>query len=279
MKSSRLFLNSLPRVSLQGKPIVIAGASSGIGAAAALACARAGMPVLLAARRTDRIELLANQIRAAGGQAHATTADVTSSADCERIVEECVERLGSPYAVYANAGYTLKAGVLDTTSQQFRDIFETNLFGTWNIIKAALPGMVDRKSGHILICSSSIGKFALPAHAAYCASKAAQWPIAHAINAEYAHLNIRATSVHPIGTKTELFKDGSKNLPDSSMQTPEHVAKCIIKALQKPKVEVWPSTTSRILIAAATLMPSTFARVQLRLARKHREQAIQQSNS
>jgi len=242
-----------------------------MGEAAARACAAAGMPGLVAARRTGRVEAIAGGIERGGGGASSTTADVTVGEDCDRMMRECGERFGEPYAVFANAGYLIKANVLETSDEDFRAIYETNLFGTWNVVKAAIPGMVERGAGHVVICSSSIGKVSLPAYAAYCGTKAAQWPIAHAINAEYADRGVFGTSVHPIGTKTEIFDDvEEKNLSDWMMQSPTHVAKRIVGALRRPRLEVWPSLPSRAFAAGATLVPGVFARVQKSIAKKDR---------
>jgi len=129
--------------------------------------------------------------------------------------------------------------------------------------------MVERGAGHLLITSSSIGKITLPRYGPYCATKAAQWPLAHAINAEYRARGVRATSVHPIGTKTEIFDDvDEKNLADWMMQPAEHVAGRIVRALRRPRLEVWPSFPSRVLAASFTLFPGLAAVAQNRIARK-----------
>src|SRR5437868_6360217 len=104
----------MPRIDLTGKPIAITGASSGIGLATALACARAGMPVALAARREDRLQEAVAKIRGEGGKAIAVRADVDSPQDCRALVERTVAELGSIYAVFANAGYGAYTPITDT---------------------------------------------------------------------------------------------------------------------------------------------------------------------
>ncbi|MFN4166646.1 MAG: SDR family NAD(P)-dependent oxidoreductase, partial [Ferrovibrio sp.] len=151
----------MPR-DLTGLPIAITGASSGIGAATALACARAGMPVALAARRIDRCEELAEQIRRQGGRAIAVEADVVDSAACQRLVDRTIEAFGSIYSLYANAGYGIESAVDATSDAELRRIFEVNFFGTMNAIRPALPHMKAARRGHILICSSCLAKIAVP---------------------------------------------------------------------------------------------------------------------
>src|SRR6187549_2932574 len=101
----------MARIELRGKPIAITGASSGIGRATAIACARAGMPVAAAARREDRLEGLVEEINRAGGRAIAVRTDVTDAGDCERLIAGTVEAFGSVYAVYANTGYGMEKAV------------------------------------------------------------------------------------------------------------------------------------------------------------------------
>src|SRR5207237_1833907 len=92
---------------LTGKPIAITGASSGIGRATAIACARAGMPVAVGARRADRLESLSAEIAAAGGRAIAVQMDVDKPEDCQRLIDRTIGAFGSIYAVFANAGFGL----------------------------------------------------------------------------------------------------------------------------------------------------------------------------
>lgn len=263
----------MPRIDLTGKPILIAGASSGIGAATAIACAKAGMPVLLTARREEKLKAVAERIREAGGIAEYTAADITSPEDCERAVAACVERFGSVYSVFANAGYGFDATVAECLADdpsspdtdRIRAIFETNFFGTLNAIRPAIPRMVEAGAGHVLICSSSIGKFAVPRYGPYCATKAAQWHIARAMNAELRPKGVFVSSVHPIGTRTEFFDEAAKrsdgkaltdNTPSLFMQPPERVAKGIVKCLRKPRAEIWTSLPVQLIAGVLTAAPN-----------------------
>lgn len=273
-------------IDLIGKPILITGASSGIGAATAVACARAGMPVLLAARRQDKLAAVAARCNLYPAGAAIQTCDVTRPEDCTRAVEKCIDRFGTIYAVFANAGYGYTEQTLDLLTphkpnqpDKLRDIFETNFFGTINTLRAAAPYIRAQGQGHFLICSSSIGKFAVPNYAAYCASKAAQWPIGFALNAEHHNTPIHATTVHPIGTKTEFFEkamgadrggrggDRGGDPPSFTMQSADHVARRIVRALRKPTPEVWPSTPAKLAAGLFTALP-TLAHTILRRAAK-----------
>jgi NAD(P)-dependent dehydrogenase (short-subunit alcohol dehydrogenase family) len=250
---------------LQGRPIAITGASSGIGLSTALACARAGMPVALGARRIDRLNTLAAEITAAGGRAIAVEVDVTKPDDCRRLIDRTVEAFGSIYAVFANAGYGFEAPVHEVSDEQLRAIFETNFFGTLNTIRPALERMLPAKSGHILICSSCIAKIGIPFLGPYCATKGAQNLIGRAMRHELAPLGIYVSTVHPVGTRTEFFnKPGAfgpdampSRAPDAFMQSPERVANAIVRCLRRrpPPAEVWTSLPARLGFATLNAFP------------------------
>lgn len=238
-------------IDLRNKPIAITGASSGIGAATALACAKAGMPVAIAARRRDKLEAVAARIREAGGRVLVVECDVSVAEDCERFIEATVKEFGSIYAVYANAGYGVEHPIHEMTDRQMRDIFETNFFGTMSTIRPALAHMMKSSQsprGHVLICSSCVAKMPLPWYGAYSATKAAQNHIARAMRLELEPMGVHVSSVHPIGTRTEFFdqvkgRTGVSQLvehtPDALLQSPDFVAALTVKCLRKPVPEVW----------------------------------------
>ncbi len=241
----------MARVELSGKPIIITGASSGIGAAAARACARAGMPVVLAARRVDKLDAVRDEIERAGGKAIAEAADVTDPEHGERLMARCEEAFGGLYAVYANAGYGVERSILRTTDEELRAMFETNFFGTMHTIRPILPRLVEQKSGHVVICSSSIGKIGIPHFGGYCATKGAQWLVGQAMRNELKSRGVRVSTVHPVGTKTEFFETAAglsggasaleSHAPEVFMQSSDTVARSIVRALRTGRPEVWPA--------------------------------------
>lgn len=242
-------------IELGGKPIVITGASSGIGAATAIACAAAGMPVAIGARRQERLNEVVDVIRKRGGRAIAQETDVTNPASCAALVDSAVREFGSLYAVYANAGYGDEVAVDAMSDERMRAIFETNYFGTLNTIRPALPHLRRNPGphrGHVLICSSCLARMTIPYYGAYSATKAAQAHIGRAMMFELEPEGIHVSTVHPIGTKTELFdliavrsaqNGGAAQLiahsPDRFMQTPEFVARKTLACLRRPRSEVW----------------------------------------
>jgi short-subunit dehydrogenase len=288
------------RHTLCDKLIIITGASSGIGAATARACARAGMDVVLAARRVDKLDAVAEEVRGLGRKALTVACDVTVDADVAALYERAWETFGRIDAVFANAGYGLFGTVMETDLQTHRDIFETNYYGTLRTIREAVPylkktdanhpagdpGPGNPESGnpgaglsHILICSSVASEIGVPKFGAYCATKAAQDSVAGAMRGELVDQGIVVSSVHPIGTKTEFGERAREfslhereaergSTPKALSQTADHVAKRIVRCLARPRPEVWPSPVSRFAVAAATACPRFGAWVMKRYMRK-----------
>lgn len=255
----------MARIDLTGRPIAITGGSSGIGEATAVECARAGMPVAIGARRVHRLREVADRIRAGGGSAVEVEMDVNNPEDCERLVEATVGEFGSIYAVYANAGYGLEKAVHETTNDQFRAIFETNFFGSLNVVRPALERMRGAGEGHVLLCSSCLAKMTIPYYSAYSATKAAQSHVGRAMRLELEPEGIHVSVVHPIGTRTEFFnnvkqQNGGKPLvqhtPERFVQSAERVARATVRALRRPRPEVWTSLFVRFGMSMCTMFPA-----------------------
>ncbi len=251
-------------IDLRGKPIAITGASSGIGRAAALACARAGMPVLISARRERRLREIASEIERSGGRAATCVADVSEPDSGERVVAACREAFGGIYAALANAGYGYEKAHHESEPGEVRAIFETNVFGTLRLIDAATPHLIEQRSGHLLVTSSCLSALPTPYYGAYTATKSAQHHLASAMRLELAPHGVSVSTVHPVGTKTEFFDEasrrsgGARYMSDADgplMQSPERVARAIVRCLRRPKREVWTSAPTRLGLYASALAP------------------------
>lgn len=253
----------MPRTDLHNKAIVITGASSGIGRATAVECASAGMRVVVAARRADRLDSLVAEIAAHGGTAHPFVVDVRDSGACARMIEFTIEQLGACDAVFANAGITLGEPTHSIPDADLREIFDINLFGSMNAIRPAIGHMLERGSGHVLFCSSCLSMLRLPNHGAYTATKAAQHHLARAMRAELHGTGVYVSSVHPFGTRTELFDaararhgdNQMKSPPGWMMQSPERVARAVVRCLRSPRPEVWTSHRARVAMSLSNATP------------------------
>ncbi len=250
-------------VDLAGRPIAISGASSGIGKATALACAKAGMPVTLAARRIDLLQEVAARINNAGGRAIAVACDVVDPEACRKVIARTNESFGPIYGVFANAGYGYEGEAL-ADDDKLRQLLEVNFFGSLNLIRPAMETMRAEGRGHALFCSSCLSKITLPYYAAYTSSKAMQEHFARAMRMELAGAGIHVSSVHPVGTQTELWDrlrehSEGETMADAGsdrfMQGPDRVARAVVRCLRRPRGEVWTSLGARLVFSLGAAMP------------------------
>src|SRR5919112_2401919 len=149
--------------------LLITGASSGIGAETARQAVEAGYRVVLAARREEEIEKLAGEL---GGEerARAVRCDVTEWEDNERLAAAALDAFGAIDAVFANAGFGATRGFTEESPEHWRGMVLTNVLGVAYTIRATLPHLLERGTGHFLITSSVAGRRALPG-SMYSASK------------------------------------------------------------------------------------------------------------
>lgn len=259
----------MTKIDLSGRTIAITGASSGIGLATAFACARAGMNVVLAARRQDRLRDAVEQIRASGGRAESITMDVTGAGENQRLIDFSREKFGTLFAVFSNAGYGIERQVLQYSDAELEQIFRTNFWSSLELMKLSAAHMLAHNpgpvKGHVLACSSCVSKIGLPNFAAYSGTKSLQDHFGRAMRAELDGQGICVSTVHPIGTRTEFFENVSTlsrsertsiQTPDRLKQSPDVVANAIVKRLRKAHGgEVWTSFPVRFALAASTLFP------------------------
>lgn len=189
---------------LEGKVALVTGASSGIGEAAALALAGAGAAVALSARRADRLADVAARIEQAGGRALALPGDMTVETDAVRAVEDTVAGLGRLDIVINSAGVMQAGGVEHCDTDEYRRVFDINLFATLYTCKAAVPHMLAQGGGDIINISSLAGRKGGPMTNAYSASKHAVNAMTDAMRQELGGRNIRVTILMPGATSTEV---------------------------------------------------------------------------
>ncbi len=266
---------------LRGQTIVITGASSGIGAATAIECARAGMNAVLSARRADRLDAVAGEVRKAGAEAITVVGDVTEEGISDRMLDAAQERFGRFDVVFANAGYGLDREAIHVEDRQLRHIFDVNFFAAMELLSTAAKRLLaEGRKGHLLMCSSCVAKFTLPGHSAYSATKAAQSHVCRAMRIELEPHGIHVACVHPVTTTTEFFMASAResgkdevptgppgHAPGLFVQSPRRVARAVVRCLRRPRAEIWTSHTVRAVAAAMTLFPG-FMDVVMRIAAK-----------
>ena len=261
-------------VELKGAVAIVTGASSGIGRATALALGREGARVVLAARRKERLLAVAEEIRAAGGEALAIPTDVAEEAEVRALVDATVARWGRIDILVNNAGVGLLARVAETGPREFERLMAVNFFGAVYGILAALPIMLRQGSGHIVNVASVVGKRATPYRAAYAASKFALVGLSQALRMELRGTGVRVTCVCPIGTESEFHDQETNRLGvpgrRGPVQSAERVARGIVRALRRPRPEVHPFPPARLLFLADALAPGLVDRLLLALSPKAR---------
>lgn len=243
---------------------IITGASSGIGEAVALQAAGAGMNLVLTARRMDRLESVAARARSLGRQVETVPGDVTDERHSERLLDAAMTRFGRVDAVLANAGYGLETSTLHMDQSSLRRMFEVNVFAGFDLLQRAGRHLVAQgRGGHLLMSSSCVAKITMPYYAAYCATKAAQNHLCRALRLELRPHGIEVSSILPVSTTTEFHRvatgedrDAPAHTPRLFVQTPERVARAVIRCLRRPSPEVWTSHTVRFASALMTMFPS-----------------------
>jgi short-subunit dehydrogenase len=186
-----------------GQTVFITGASAGIGAALAREFARLGADLVLGARRTERLDALAQELQRGGRRAIAVASDVTKDGDVERAVAAARSAFGRIDVVVANAGFGVVGPVERLTLEDYRRQFETNVFGVLRTIWATLPDLKQTR-GRVAIIGSVSGHLATPGSSPYAMSKFAVRALAEALGHELARDGVTVTLISPGFVESEL---------------------------------------------------------------------------
>jgi hypothetical protein len=195
---------------LKNKTIIITGASSGIGAAAALLFASEGANVVLGARRKAELKKVVDQIILSNGKASYLIGDVTDEAYSKQLVDHALEKYGKLDGAFNNAGIMGNMGpVSEMDSANWDAVIAANLSSAFYASKAQIPAMITQGKGAIVFTSSFVGSSngGMPGMAAYAASKAGMTGLTQALASEHAGGGIRVNAILPGGTKTARAGD------------------------------------------------------------------------
>lgn len=195
---------------LNGQVVIITGASSGIGEAAARRLAAHSALVVLAGRRGERLEALAKEIDPSGSRTLAVAGDVTSDADRRRLVEETLKKFGRVDALVNNAGYGTRGPVEIVPVEAIRKNFETNLFSLVALTQLVLPLMRAQGSGCIVNIGSVAGRIARPMSSIYDATKHALEALTDGLRGELKPFGVRVTLIRPGFIITEFIDAANK---------------------------------------------------------------------
>ncbi len=236
------------------KVVVITGASSGIGRAAALAFARCGARVVLAARNEERLASLNEEILGQGGQALMIRADVCSLSDMQRMAEETISQWGKIDIVIANAGQYIQdeSGKIDL--QAYERSLALNFMGTLHAVKSVLPEMLRLGKGHIVIVNSLDAKKGIVGDGPYVAAKAALDGLGDVLRQELKPKGIHITSIYPGRVDTPMLKN--LKVPwISPKMSPEKVVQAMIRGVKRKKAVVVVPAAFSLLAPLNNMFP------------------------
>ena len=269
-----LFRERSLAASVRGKKILITGASSGIGLETALKVGEAGGEVLLVSRTREKLEEVARQVEEAGGVAHVHPADLSDLDDIDRLAAEVLEEHGGIDVLINNAGRSIRRSVA-RSYDRFHDYERTmqlNYFGALKLILAFLPGMRERRTGHIINVSSIGVQTNTPRFSAYVASKAALDAFARCVAPECVNDNVKFTTVYmplvrtPMIAPTDIYKafptltpeEAAKMLTDAMIDKPKRMASRL-GTFGEVLYAVSPKTVDIVLNTAYNLFPDSTA--------------------
>jgi len=249
-------------VDFTGRTALITGASSGIGRLLALRIAAAGARVGLVARRESELEVLAEEIRAGGGEAVPLVCDVADRQQALASAEKAVEAMGRIDVLVNNAGYGHHRRFLDWDLEDMERVMRVNFLGTLYFTKTLLPAMIERGSGWMVFIASAAGRIAPAYETAYAASKHAMVGLAGSLSLEVEDAGVHVLTVCPGAIRTPFFDDEAlARLPAVArrqMAEPEDLVEAIMDALARGKRELtFPRWIASGYVAQA-LAPSFF---------------------
>ena len=228
----------------KGKVVIVTGASSGIGEATARQFGREGSRVVLAARRVDKLEALANEIKGmgAGADVLVVQADLSKLEDIQSLIQKTLEKFGRIDVLVNNAGF----GRLDWLEKldPVKDIqgqFDVNVMGVVQTKREALPVMIQQRSGHIIQMCSMAGLVGTPTYTIYSACKHAVHGFSEALRREVKPWGIDVSMVYPGGVSTEfgshagIKRKTKATTPKFMLLTAEQVADAVVSLVRRPR--------------------------------------------
>jgi NAD(P)-dependent dehydrogenase (short-subunit alcohol dehydrogenase family) len=259
---------------IRGKKILITGASSGIGLETAIKVGEAGGEVLLVSRTREKLEEVATQVEEAGGTAHVHPADLSDLDDIDRLAAQVLEVHGGVDVLVNNAGRSIRRSVARSYDRfhDFERTMQLNYFGALKLILAFLPGMRERKSGHIINVSSIGVQTNTPRFSAYVASKAALDAFSRCAAPECVADNVKFTTVYmplvrtPMIAPTDIYKafptltpeEAAKMLTDAMIDKPKRLASRL-GTFGEILYSVSPKSVDIVLHTAYDLFPDSAA--------------------
>lgn len=254
----------------EGKIVWVTGASSGIGEALVKAFAKEGAKIVLTARREEELKRVQKEAGLDDLKGYILPLDLSKHETVGEAVGKIKSKFGHVDIVICNAGIAQRAFVKDSLLSVDKQIMELNFFGVTAVAKAVLPDMITRKSGHIVVISSVMGKLGIPFRAMYCASKHALQGFFDALRGEVFRDNVNVTIVCPGYVKTNVSVNavtsegenyGKMDKAQEKGMSPEKCAAGILKAIKKNKEEVFIGGPETLAPRFKNLFPGLFSAI------------------
>jgi len=245
-------------VNFKNKTVLITGASSGIGREAAIEFAKLGANIVLVARRKDKLEQTASELKKFHVSTLVCQCDVSKKDQVKEMSQAVFEKFISVDILVNNAGFAIYGSVSDLSISDIESQMETNYFGMVYCIKNFLPSMLKKKSGHIVNIASVAASFGLPGITSYCASKFAMLGFSEGLKHELKDSGVGITVVSPIMVRTNFFDHSSfEKMPKYSPTSldPKTVAKAILKAANSSRLEIVVPSMVRSAIWMKSTLP------------------------
>ncbi len=257
---------------------LVTGATSGIGQSTASALAALAIEVGVLAESPTQVDITVAEIRASGGRAFPVCVDLSKRDDLTGLVDRLESEHGPIDILVNNAGIGMQADVLQIRDDDLRLLFDVNYFAMVTLSRDALYHMAARRHGHIINISSTAAKRALPGLGIYASTKAAMHTFTQALRIEGRACGVHVTEVLPMSVRTPFFRNAVNRSSgeyeaSSFTTTPEAVAARIVKAIRRPKPEIYTSTLSRVILALDAINPRWFDTILL--ARRKRQRALE----
>jgi NADP-dependent 3-hydroxy acid dehydrogenase YdfG len=253
--------------------VLLTGASAGIGAELAAQLAEAGARQVLAARRADKLGEVAARVRALKGEAFEVLADVANPADCKRLIEESIAKLGGLDLLLLNAGISMNEQFADVKDLSIFDkLMATNYFGPVHLTHHALPALL-ASHGKIAVVSSLAGKNSLPTRTGYCASKHAVHGFFDSLRAEMLPRGVSVTLICPGAVETEIRhvskaegrgSAAPEDVGSGQMMTAAECARQSLDAIKKDKRELLMTLPGKLSPWVRMIAPGFIDRVLLK---------------
>lgn len=274
-------MNTKNRPAVAGKVAIITGASSGIGEATAREFARAGAKTILAARRMERLERLAQEITGAGGAALAVRTDLTDPRQISNLVQATLTKFERIDILANIAGWAHYDWFEELSTEDLRHAYEVNIIGMGELIRQVLPTMKAQRAGVILNMSSYASRIAVPPLTLYASTKYAVEGLSDGLRRELQPWGIKVIRIHPASVSGTEFKEkaemnGGVPYPSSPLGriSREYVARALVRLVERPQRDIFLGRLYDLPLAINAIFPAFFDWVSSSWVRRARRKEL-----